>query len=360
MAKIKPDVRKKQPKSPSPRGRRKQPRKRPKPTLTPRRKQPEPSLTLSLSLHDHLPIDLVEEILCRLPVKPLIQLRCVCKSWNSLISENSNFAKKHLLLSTSNQARHHLILKTLKFLNLQSPISTIFNSGDATISMYSLREILKKGESDCDGGGYVSTCDGILCYKIDTSSAVLFNPSIRKFIILPPLEFPDQTQANFLYTLAYDSFINNYKVIVLIDHRNKREVNILTLGTSYWRRIDFPSHEQLLLDKNSNFELMSTSTGIFINDSVNWLTLELIVSLDLKKESYQKLSVPVSNVRFGSSCLVTLGTLKGCLSLLIPMMNTFSDIWIMKEFGNEKSWIKLLSIPYMEAWCPFRYSKADE
>jgi len=49
-----------------------------------------------------LPFDLVTKILCWLPVKHLLQLRCVCKSWNSLISNDSNFARKHLRFSTSN------------------------------------------------------------------------------------------------------------------------------------------------------------------------------------------------------------------------------------------------------------------
>jgi hypothetical protein len=40
------------------------------------------------------------------------------------------------------------------------------------------------------------------------------------------------------------------------------------------------------------------------------------------------------------------------------MQETFSHVWIMKEFGNEKSWTKLLSsIPYMKEWWPFRYIK---
>ncbi|XP_045822488.1 F-box/kelch-repeat protein At3g23880-like [Trifolium pratense] len=44
-----------------------------------------------------LPFDLIIEILSRLPVKQLLQLRCVCKSWKSLISD-PKFAKKHLAL----------------------------------------------------------------------------------------------------------------------------------------------------------------------------------------------------------------------------------------------------------------------
>ncbi|KAK2406996.1 F-box/kelch-repeat protein [Trifolium repens] len=63
-------------------------------------------LSPSLASVDHIPFDLVEEILCRLPVKFLLQLRCVCKSWNSLISHHK-FAKKHLSMSTTR--RLHII-----------------------------------------------------------------------------------------------------------------------------------------------------------------------------------------------------------------------------------------------------------
>ncbi|RHN40756.1 putative F-box domain-containing protein [Medicago truncatula] len=47
-----------------------------------------------------LPFDLIPEILSRLPVKFLLQFRCVCKSLNSLISDHK-FANKHIRVSTT-------------------------------------------------------------------------------------------------------------------------------------------------------------------------------------------------------------------------------------------------------------------
>jgi len=47
-----------------------------------------------------LPFDLIPEILCRLPVELLLQLRCICKSRNSLIND-CKCAKEHLSLSTT-------------------------------------------------------------------------------------------------------------------------------------------------------------------------------------------------------------------------------------------------------------------
>ncbi|CAJ2657343.1 unnamed protein product [Trifolium pratense] len=316
-------------------------RKQPDLTLTSRiRRRIEPSL--------HLPLDLVAEILCRLSVKQLSQLRCVCKSWNSLISEDCNFAKKQLRLSTTSSCqdhRHHLFLKSSQFLHLQCPISNIFiNSKDATISSY----YLKEGKSI---GGYVSTCDGILCYMIDNSSVLLFNPSIRsKFIILPSLKFPEETITSISYTLLYDRFVDSYKVIAFNALSTKREISVHILGTDHWRRMqDFP-----ILDSGQS--LLDNREGIFVSDSVNWLVSEFIVSLDLENESYQKLSLPVSNVQLRTSRFVTLGTLRGCLSLLLSG-KCFADVWIMKEFGNEKSWTKLLTVPYFKEWGVLRINK---
>lgn len=42
-----------------------------------------------------LPCDMLDEILCRLPVKLLLRCRCVSKEWCSLI-DSTRFVKKHL------------------------------------------------------------------------------------------------------------------------------------------------------------------------------------------------------------------------------------------------------------------------
>ncbi|RHN82579.1 putative F-box domain-containing protein [Medicago truncatula] len=269
------------------------------------------SETPTNSLHPpSLPFHLVEEILCRLPVKHLIQLRCICKSWNSLISHDLNFAKKQLRLSTFNHDFQHLNISctnsSSELLQFDFSISSIFTSASTTNQS---PPFTCRRDYDLE----VSTCDGILCVGIKGCLPFLYNPSIKKSKTLPPFKITTTTEHrpfSTLYTLVYHGVTNKYKIIALTLYlNNKSEVNVHTLGTDYWRKIDdFPCHS-----------LACISPGIF--------------------ESYQKLLEPLG------SC-VSFGALRGCLSV-VSNSDMFSDVWIMNEYGNENSWTILLRVPHM-------------
>ncbi|RHN63682.1 putative F-box domain-containing protein [Medicago truncatula] len=54
--------------------------------------------TVNKPLPPFLPEELIVEILLRLSVKSLLQYKCVCKTWKTLLSD-PQFAKSHLLSS---------------------------------------------------------------------------------------------------------------------------------------------------------------------------------------------------------------------------------------------------------------------
>jgi len=242
---------------------------------------------------------------------------------------------------TSTNDSHELVL-------FGSPISSVLSISRVTQTQLSYPSSLRFGYGERFD---VCSCDGILCINVCFHpSAILWNPSIRKFKVLPPLEKIQCKRIPFsIYSFGYDHFIDNYKIIVVSSRSTESEVCILTMGTDYWRRIkDFPYDGPL------------HESGIFVSGTVNWLaidnsssnsSLRAIVSLDLENESYKKLPHPDLKNE-----LWTLGVLRDCLCIFASS-DIFIDIWVMKEYGNKESWTKLYNVPYMEDRGLFAYTK---
>ena len=110
----------------------------------------------------------------------------------------------------------------------------------------------------------------------------------------------------------------------------KVQTHVHTMGTNFWKRIqaDFPGVPPIW------------EPGKFVSGTINCLVKDskrVIVSFDLKTESYRRLLLPVVTSTF---CV-----LRDCLSIL-SNSKTFSDVWLMKEYGNQDSWTRLFHVPY--------------
>ncbi|KAI5437030.1 hypothetical protein KIW84_023229 [Lathyrus oleraceus] len=264
-----------------------------------------------------LPFDVVVEILSRLPVKILMQLQCVCKSWKSLISD-PKFAKKHL-----RHASQSLVLTVgeLDFVVIANPLSSVFTEATTTTIQ--------------------------LLFTTNEDVAFLWNPSIRKFTKLPSLE--ERCPTTLCFSFGYDDLSHCYKVaVVCYPHTlvqgpvsNCRNlVKVHTLGTTSWRIIqDFPPNTLIL-----------NESGKFLRGAINWLAYRqrhsscwVIMSLDLEKEFHREIPQP----DYGGINVLSLniGVLRDCLCIF-SNADTFSDVWLMKEYGNKDSWTKLFRLPH--------------
>lgn len=92
----------------------------------------------------------------------------------------------------------------------------------------------------------------------------------------------------------------------------------------------------------------SGKEGIIVGGTVNWFAnsnvntrTQAIVSLHLGKESYQEISQP----DYGMPSNLTLGIMKDCLCVF-SRSDSLIDVWLMKEYGNKESWIKLIHLPF--------------
>ena len=87
-----------------------------------------PNLTTTVSsMKSHLPLEIINEILSRLPVKSLLRFLCVSKRWYARI-KNQDFIKLHRQRSIENNRDRTLILgkmprgKPRYFFSVHSPL----------------------------------------------------------------------------------------------------------------------------------------------------------------------------------------------------------------------------------------------
>ncbi|XWS13366.1 hypothetical protein CRYUN_Cryun36dG0031400 [Craigia yunnanensis] len=165
-----------------------------------------------------LPLDIIVNILSRLPVKFLIQLKCVCKPWLSLISD-PQFTKLHL-----SQSKKNSNFSSLRVLLITEPLESAVceASGDdlddesKLICEIAYPAAMKKTpDSDelVDGWfDFGGSCNGLIYAVFDHERIFLWNPTIREALELAKLR-PFDPKGTFSYGLGYDFSTDDYKIV---------------------------------------------------------------------------------------------------------------------------------------------------
>ncbi|XP_058761558.1 F-box/kelch-repeat protein At3g06240-like [Vicia villosa] len=317
-----------------------------------------------------IPHDLIIEVLSLLPVKSVIRLMCMSKTFHSLVSDPT-FVKLHLHRSARTQ-----------------DVSLISNSEghDATLNVVSLSHnpsirftlpndpFFQNNYKDCFY--IVGSCNGLLClgHKVNGNrkkmSLRFWNPATRTLSYKLRI-----TGDGRLYnlTFGYDSSSNTYKLVHFINLTT--EVRVLNLGDNVWRNIqNSPSSHYLAMQ------------FVHLSDSVIWLavgdfpsprpynyeniTIEQFaaISLDLSTETHTRLSLPQGFIEV-PFVEPHLSVLKDSLCFSHDFRQTHFVIWQMKEFGVAESWTQLFKLKYYNLqiyndlqfrWIPLCMSEKSE
>lgn len=301
----------------------------------------------------HLPEEIIQEILLRLPVKSLLKSRCVSKSWLSLIS-SPQFVKAHLKLSAENadHANHRIIFTfTNPCFNLkQCWVSSLMVEPWTVAS-----NIDYPNKSPYRAVWVVGSCNGIVCVAIDEKDIFLWNPCTRQSRELPPVGIEMKLGFYCMWGFGFSEPDDDYKVVgVFCAYGNgdvlESRVMIYSLRADSWKRIeDFSCG--IPFDDTGRFA--SGKLHFAATSTVEFNSRWNIVSLDLKSEGYGFVEQP----DYGEGCSSSsLGLLGGCLSVLCDYQSTRADVWVLKEYGVKESWTRVVSIPYLNDHERFLYS----
>ncbi|KAL7116607.1 hypothetical protein ACP275_03G014900 [Erythranthe tilingii] len=296
---------------------------------------------------DHLPKEIMEEILCRLPVKPLSRFKCVSPSWRSLIS-SKQFIKTHLQRSKKIEsfADQRIILACkgkLKACSLSSLLTESVTRVDSFdfFPMNSSNDIV-----------IVGSCNGLICVLVDKCRFFLLNPSTRESKELPDFftgaMFPKNLGSISAYGFGFDESSGDYKICAVC-------YSMLVFGLN----VTFPRTVRVYSLKADSWGVSSLFYKLdiclhgeakFMSGKFHWISDFLtdpkweVVCFDLKSETFETVKQP--------SCMEgykrpRLGVLEGCLCVFSNYSPTDTiDISIWNEYGVEDSWAKYVTIPY--------------
>ncbi|XP_065862507.1 F-box/kelch-repeat protein At3g06240-like [Euphorbia lathyris] len=278
-----------------------------------------------------LPDELTVEIISRLPVKSLIRFKCVCKTWQSIIS-HPKFAK--LQLTRSNCLNHRLLLTTCP------PQSVDYEAFAVRKLTY---PVIASGGSQDSYVQILGSCDGLVCLFDDNMIMFIWNPTTGDCRPLP------NPNADFcgvlLHGIGYNYSTDDYG-IVFASHStaNGIIIELYTLKTRIWRRIQDTDH--LIL------ETFKLGSGISWNGDLYWLSIKesgvsrvyTVICFDMVEEKFKEiLPLPDMDPDIVS---VNLGMSESCLCLFSEHEESSFEGFILNINGNQVSYHRLFRYPH--------------
>ncbi|KAL1221121.1 F-box/LRR-repeat protein [Cardamine amara subsp. amara] len=274
----------------------------------------------------HVVSDVVEDILLRLPWKPIMKFKTVSKQWRSIL-ESKSFAE-----------RRKSVQKKQKILAVgdQAAAEPRFE-GDAEIDVVYLQ---------CNDATTRPslTCDGLVCIPVPDWINVL-NPSTGEFLRFPsgPSHYGIELYTEDWWTIfpgywamgfGRDKVSGNYKVVrMLFDFKY---FEILDVNIGEWRKLRSPPP----------YKVEATRKSACVNGSIYWLDTSngfLLLALDLHTEEFRDVPILAPPPWYSLTRLIV--NLEDRLAL-VDTCSTRSEwkleIWSMD--AQEETWTLTYSI----------------
>ncbi|XP_051151901.1 F-box protein At3g07870-like [Andrographis paniculata] len=307
----------------------------------------------SINPFSKLPHETIVEILSRLPVKSLIQFTFTCKTLHPL-STDPLLIKLHLSRSDSSYLIIHSKnpLKTyLYFLHFSDQKIYKFETPFAS----SMSEFSILGSSN-----------GLLCLidSLFNRYIYLYNPFTRDYFKIPTKH--DSCGQIVFHGFGFDPVGCDYKVVKIAYCQDEYTYHY----TKEYRGLigPLPSFVEVYSKRSNNWtrkgiipytlEIWS-SPGVLVSNKLHWVTVwvkkpnwnhhkRLIVSYNLTDDTINELVCPCSDfncILFGKWVCNYLGVLDKCLCISVPMREDGAfDVWVMRDYGVDESWVKEYSI----------------
>ncbi|CAA7061307.1 unnamed protein product [Microthlaspi erraticum] len=238
---------------------------------------------------DPIPIDLVNEILSRLPAKSVRRFRCVSKQWGSML-RRPYFTELFLTRSRS-RPRLLFLLEGDDQWNIYSSPQTQNTYEKSSLVVAADFNKTIRGKTYEDLCGYAS---GLIYFPEGTYGDAVFNPNTGEYAILPEVEKYRKSTS----FLGFDPFGKQFKVLAegfpFCVHRDHHKTLTLGTGKLRWRskkgcpRYNNCCSEGICIN-GVLYYLASTETlgDIFLGGSDDQTSYVKIVCFDVRSEKFK-------------------------------------------------------------------------
>ncbi|KAL2922241.1 F-box protein CPR1 [Bienertia sinuspersici] len=310
------------------------------------------------------PTTIFAEILSKLPVKSLFPMKLVCKSWYSLI-KSPYFIKLHLNQTLISNSDRYLLKSSIGAAFYYAKLDLPHNY----LSFSTLEHPLEYEEVEVFGA-----CNGVVCISnYDKIDVFLYNPLTKSRRKLPPKRIPNPEKDCVLFGFGYDSKSDDYKVLRILQGFSCQkccydEAQVYSLNNNAWKSVAFVSKPY--------FFPFADCHGVLVNEGLHYIVSseeldsqqrKMIACFDLRTEKFSLMDCPLNDdkskteweylefcVRELGGCLAVMVTylVKSYAAQMLPYLDgddvrnrrlLRADLWVMKEYGNKESWVKLFS-----------------
>ncbi|GLT94153.1 hypothetical protein SLE2022_119090 [Rubroshorea leprosula] len=298
---------------------------------------------------ERIPMEIVADILSRLPITSLVQFKFVCKAWRSL-AQDPFLANNHLscyaetnpclILHCDFPLRNQLYFVDLSTENLdKEKVKKLHAPFQSTMPEFDL----------------VGSCNGLLCLSdsLYNDALYVYNPFTMDYMELPKSKrYPDQ---EVVFGFGFHPKTKEYKVVKVVYYRNtsnrnyqrarrishvypQSDVQVLTLGSSSWKSLGKVA-----------YQFIRRPSEALVNGRLHWITrprryhpARRIISFDLEDEQFREVQKPDCGGL--NRCNYHLVALRGCLAAAGYGNYGKLEMWVMKEYNVKESWEKKFSI----------------
>ncbi|KNA04839.1 hypothetical protein SOVF_195970 [Spinacia oleracea] len=299
-----------------------------------------------------LPVDVITDILLRLPAKSLLRFKSVCKLWYDTI-DSPDFIKRHVEKFNLHMIFANPVVYMCDFDTFDNPTNLDYP--------------FKNLE---DGGVYVvGSSRGLLCFSMHCYpyTIFLYNPTTQSHKTLPflPLMSTFYYPRGHVYLgFGYDPVSEDYKCVKIFLRKSdaevgsfKSQVMVYSLREDTWKRgaHDVPYY----FYGHFGYSVMLHGIMHWSIEGDHRVPLPM-VGFNLFDETFSSVSLP--NYHTDICVRAHIGVVDDCLCVMLNHY-CYCEVWVMKEYGEATSWTKLCRVgkrDHFDDLRPISFSKSQK